>query len=277
MELLVSTDSSVAGRSRLRRASRQSVLRWLSVCVAAGALGTLILSRALLRSVDPVPGAPSVFLWAWERPEDLRFLDPSEAGVAFLAGTILLSGDEVVIRPRLQPLRTAPGASLIPVVRVETDHATLSSSQLQRTADEIAQLTSSDLADAVQIDFDATTSERDFYRDLLRELDKRRAPQLPLMITALASWCLGDPWIRELPIADAIPMLFEMGPDEQIARRHLREGRDFSLAVCRQSLGISTEEPLGERPAGRRTYIFNSKPWPRLQALEAVREAKSWQ
>ena len=72
-------------------------------------------------------------------------------------------------------------------------------------------------------------------------------------------------------------MLFEMGPDKEIVRRHLGEGRDFSLAVCRQSLGISTEEPLGERPAGRRTYIFSSKPWERHQAREAVREAKSWQ
>ena len=242
-----------------------------------GAVGTFILSWALPRTVDPVSGAPSVFLWAWERPEDLRFLDASEAGVAFLAGTIVLSGDEVVVRPRLQPLRTAPGASLIPVVRIETDRADLSSDQLRRTADAIERLTSSDSADAVQIDFDATTSERSFYRDLLIELDKRRQSQVPLVITALASWCLGDPWIRELPIADAVPMLFEMGPDKEIVRRHLGEGRDFSLAVYRQSLGISTEEPLGERPAGRRTYIFSSKPWERHKAREAVREAKSWQ
>ena len=274
---MVLADSSVAGPSRLRRAGSRAVVWWFSVCLGAGALGTLILSWALPRSVDPASGAPSVFLWAWERPEDLRFLDPSEAGVAFLAGTIVLSGDEVVVSPRLQPLRTAPGTSLIPVVRVETDRAGLSSSQLQRTADAIERLTFSDSADAVQIDFDATTSERGFYRDLLLELDKRRESQVPLVITALASWCLGDPWIRELPIADAVPMLFEMGPDEEIVKRHLREGRDFSLSVCRQSLGLSTEEPLGERPAGRRTYIFNAKPWERHKAREAIREAKSWQ
>ena len=272
-----SGDSPVAVLSRLRRAVGRGGGWVVSVCLGAGLLGTLVLSWALPRRADPVPGAPSVFLWAWERPEDLRFLDPSEAGVAFLAGTIVLGGDEVIVKPRFQPLRTAPGASLIPVVRIETDNPELSASQVEQTADAIERLTFSDHADAVQIDFDATTSERAFYRDLLIELDRRREPQLPLTITALASWCLGDPWIRDLPIADAIPMLFEMGPDERIVRTRLGQGRDFSLSVCRQSLGIATYESLGERPAGRRTYLFHSGPWNRQRAREAIREAKSWQ
>ena len=272
-----SGDPPVAALSRLHRAVGRSGVRCFSICLAVGMLGTLVLSWALPRTADPVPGAPTVFLWAWERPEDLRFLDSSEAGVAFLAGTIVLEDDEVVVRPRLQPLQTASGASLIPVVRIETDHPDLSSSQVQQTADAIERLAFSDRADAVQIDFDATTSEREFYRDLLFEIDKRREPQLPLTITALASWCLGDPWIRDLPIADAIPMLFEMGPDERIVRTRLGQGRDFSLPVCRQSLGIATYESLGERPAGRRTYLFHSGPWTRHKAREAIREAKSWQ
>ncbi len=271
-----SGDSSLAALRRLRRAAGRG--GWVvSICLGAGLLGTLVLSWALPRTADPVPGTPSVFLWAWERPEDLRFLDPSEAGVAFLAGTIVLAGDEVVVKPRFQPLQTAPGTSLIPVVRVETDEPDLSSSQVRQTADAIEQLTFSDRADAVQIDFDATTSERAFYRDLLLTLDQRRQPRPPLMITALASWCLGDAWIRDLPIVDAIPMLFEMGPDEAAVRVRLGQGRDFSLPVCRQSLGIATYESLGERPAGRRTYIFHDGPWSRAKARQVIREAKSWQ
>ncbi|MGB0036522.1 MAG: hypothetical protein WBP79_13720, partial [Candidatus Acidiferrales bacterium] len=35
---------------------------------------------------------PRVMLWAWERSEDLRGIDPREAGVAFLARTVFLTG-----------------------------------------------------------------------------------------------------------------------------------------------------------------------------------------
>jgi hypothetical protein len=30
---------------------------------------------------DPFAGFPRVFLWVWERPENLEFLNPKEAGV----------------------------------------------------------------------------------------------------------------------------------------------------------------------------------------------------
>src|SRR6267143_4397037 len=47
---------------------------------------------------------PQVMLWAWERPTDLRFIDPKDTGVAFLAQSIRLRSGEVEMRPRLQPL-----------------------------------------------------------------------------------------------------------------------------------------------------------------------------
>jgi hypothetical protein len=64
---------------------------------------------------------PQVMLWAWERREDLSFIHPREAGVAYLALTLRLSGDRVVIRPRRQPLIVPPDAVVIPVARIETD------------------------------------------------------------------------------------------------------------------------------------------------------------
>ena len=67
-------------------------------------------------SDDRMNDLPRVILWAWERPEDLRFINPQEIGVAFLAETIILRGDRAIIRPRLQPLASArlagePGAA----------------------------------------------------------------------------------------------------------------------------------------------------------------------
>jgi hypothetical protein len=44
-------------------------------------------------------------LWAWERPEDLSFIDSNKFGVAFLqAQTLTLQGDDVTFSPRHQPL-----------------------------------------------------------------------------------------------------------------------------------------------------------------------------
>src|SRR5258708_4017127 len=61
---------------------------------------------------------PHVILWAWERHEDLSFIDPRKVGVAYLAGTLYLRGDRVVIRPMRQPLIVPEDSFMIPVVRI---------------------------------------------------------------------------------------------------------------------------------------------------------------
>jgi len=60
--------------------------------------------------------APSLVLWAWERPEDLRGLGTS-AGVAFLAQTIALD-ESIAVRPRRQPLHVDRSTALIAVTRI---------------------------------------------------------------------------------------------------------------------------------------------------------------
>jgi hypothetical protein len=111
--------------------------------------------------------------------------------------------------------------------------------------------------EGIQIDFDAVVSQREFYRALVNRLAEVHKPS----ITALASWCLDDPWIKDLPLIDAVPMLFQMGPDDRRIRSMLKAGRDFSLGICRSSLGIGTDEPLPRIPSGRRIYLFHQRPW----------------
>ena len=62
---------------------------------------------------------PRLVLWAWEEPEDLRFLDTGHVGVAFLASTVNLNGEKASIRPRFQRLLVPDDAKLIAVVRIE--------------------------------------------------------------------------------------------------------------------------------------------------------------
>lgn len=205
---------------------------------------------------------PETMLWAWERPEDLRFIDAAHVGVAFLARTIDLDGDAVRVRPRLQPLRLTPGTHVVAVVRVDhgRNEPTLSGVQRTLTAEAIAGA-HRDGVDGIQIDFDARASERDFYRALIADVRRQLPANLFLSMTALASWCLADGWIAELPVDEAVPMLFRMGPDAAAVARHLHGGGDFQVALCRASVGVSSDEPGIVVPAGRRAYIFNPRSW----------------
>jgi hypothetical protein len=199
---------------------------------------------------------PPVIIWAWERPEKLDFIATNQVGVAFLAKTLRLEGDRVLSRPRMQPLELTPGTKLIAVVRIESDHPTLSATQLEKTANEIAKLSESSNVSVVQIDFDATISERGFYTDLLNEVRGQLASSTALSITALASWCAGDSWLDSLPIDEAVPMLFRMGVD----RGRFQSGQPFEPAICANSAGVSMDEPITP-PTVERLYIFNPKPW----------------
>jgi hypothetical protein len=204
---------------------------------------------------------PEVVLWAWDRPEDLTFIDPHKTSVAFLAKTIYLRGDKVVVKPRLQSLRLAPGTRLVGVVRVETDPTNvplLSPAQLEKTASEIAGLPKT--VSTVQIDFDARVSERTFYRQLLTIVRRELPKSTALSITALASWCAGDDWLRDLSIDEAVPMLFRLGVDQHQFQRRLETGQPFESSMCRNAAGVSTDEPV-RPPAVDRLYIFNPKPW----------------
>jgi len=217
----------------------------------------------------PVDKLPPVMLWAWERPEDLSFIDPQKTGVAFLAKTITLRGDVVVVRPRLQPLRLPEGTKTIAVVRIETDRTDtpfLSPAQLAQT---VAEIRNSSAKSLLQIDFDAKTSERNFYRSLLTTLRRELPAATGLSITALASWCAGDDWLSELPIDEAVPMLFRLGVDQRQFQRRLETGQPFESRMCQSSAGVSTDE-LVNAPTVNRLYIFSPKPWSKSSFAAAM-------
>ncbi len=217
-------------------------------------------------------------LWAWERAEDLRFIDPDRVGVAFLAGTARITERGLDFRPRLQPLRVSPRAKLIAVVRVETaPNAALNAIQAERTAAAIARAAAQPQVVAVQIDFDATQSQHLFYRDMLAQLREQLPASKPISLTALASWCIGDDWLSGLPIDEAVPMLFRMGTGTKEITSWIKAGRDFRQPACQDSLGISTDEPWKTLPQGRRVYVFSPSPWTE-RSLQALRwEMHSWQ
>jgi hypothetical protein len=248
-------------------------LRLLLVCLTGASLFFLLAFKFQRRersyaivstSSSRMSQLPSVILWAWERPEKLDFIDPKKIGVAFLAKTIYLRADRVVSRPRFQPLAVPGGSSVIAVARIESDRSNsqkLSQQQINDSASEIAELGDLPNVVMVQVDFDATTSERIFYRQLLTALRAKLPQSTALSITALASWCKGDNWLDDLPVDEAVPMLFRMGVEREQFRSQIAAGEGFKAKPCQASAGVSTDELLKGLARVQRLYVFNPEAW----------------
>jgi hypothetical protein len=246
-------------------------IRYLTLLIAVIALSSALIfykMQAVKTSAAnlKLTGFPSIILWAWERPEDLRFLDSDKFAVAFLAQTLKLKDNEVHVQARRQALKVSPETRLIAVTRIETlKNNALAPDLSKAQSDECAQLILDTLklknVAAIQIDFDAKVSERGFYQTLLKKLRNRLPNETPLSMTSLASFCIGDPWIKDLPVNEAIPMAFRMGSDEKLVKKFLADGNDFPVALCRKSIGIATDEPLTINfGKSRRIYVFKASP-----------------
>ena len=215
-----------------------------------------------------------IVLWAWERPEDLRFLEPGDADVAFLAQTVTVLGNEVEVSKRHQPLRVKTDTRLIAVTRIEVPQTIEGNPQtVDSVVDALAQSAELPQVGEIQIDFDATLSQREFYAQVVKHLRPKIGAKR-LSITALASWCMNDGWIRELPIDAAIPMVFQMGPDDRGIRKLLASGDDWTVESCRGSYGVSTFERAPQLRSGRAIYVFNVRPWTRSQFQQAIAEVR---
>ena len=220
---------------------------------------------------------PRVILWAWERPEDLEFLDPKRFGIAFLAQTLTLKNGDVVYSPRHQPLKVPPSAKLIAVTRIESQKITrervdLSDEQRSKLVERIKKTLELEKVGAIQVDFDAVVSERTFYRQLLEDLRRELPDAIPLSMTSLASFCVGDRWLSDLPVDEAIPMVFRMGTDSDRIKNMLTSGADFRDGLCRRSYGVALDEPVTTSfEKQRRVYIFNARSWTRAD-VTAIEE-----
>ena len=145
-----------------------------SLCLLAAGDQPAVLAPARMAFPNAMP---QTVVWAWQEPEDLRSAPPQSVGVAFLAQNIFLRGtakpdqeNALAILPRHQPLFVAPGASVMAVVRL------IAMSGFRDTPEMRAQATAA-LAGvarqpgirALQVDFDATRSQRAFLRRCPRQ------------------------------------------------------------------------------------------------------------
>ncbi len=231
---------------------------------------------------------PRIMLWAWERPEDLRFIDTKTTGVAFLAGTIKIRKRHLdTSNVRHQPLRLPASTYLMSVVRIESDGSL--NEQDDKLASAIVEVVPRFLkpgVQAVQFDFDARKSERGWYRKFLTQMRRTLPKDVYLSMTSLASWCLGDDWLgrKNVPVDEVVPMFFEMGADSGSILILLQSGNTYGHSY--EAIGISENETSLNRLLGKmvtsilkpvpRVYMFSRTAWKQRKVQDLIREVDSW-
>jgi hypothetical protein len=155
------------------------------------------------------------------------------------------------------------------VVRIEPERGFTDTPGLREgTADALSEVARRQGTRALQVDFDATRSQRAFYAAVLERLRARMPAGMPLSITALLSWCGGDPadaWIGGLPVDEAVPMYFRLGVRRPLAQD--KDGYRVREPLCGGSFGVSTDESWPLITGNRRLYLFAPHPWTEAQLV----------
>ncbi|MBL8608599.1 MAG: hypothetical protein JNL38_14835 [Myxococcales bacterium] len=247
-----------------------------------GVATSLVLAfAASLGAEGPGPApdeGPRTWLWAWERPEDLRFLgDRRDVGVAILTRTVTVGDAGVEVRRRAHPAHVPPGVPLAAVVRVQLRRgSTAFAAHGPALARAVVDAAGDAPARTLQIDFDAPPPAWGFYRELIERVTAALPPSTSLAVTAVASWCTGAGPLPEVlaagrPAPRVVPMLFAMGPDAARVRFALAARGDFPEPACRGAIGVAVDEPAPHLYGARPVWAFSRHPWTAadLAALDA--------
>jgi hypothetical protein len=169
------------------------------------------------------------------------------------------------VLPRRQAMLVPDGVYAVAVVRIEAGPEFADSPQLRaETAAALLRAAALPHVRGLQVDFDAASSQREFYADVLRRVRAGMPPGRSLTMTALVSWCAEEHgWIAGLPVDAAVPMEFRLG--KHVGRWAVRE------PLCAGSVGLATDEPErfdAASRAGKRMYLFAPRPWTLAQIAQ---------
>jgi len=238
-----------------------------------------LLSAAALVACAPrdQPAASGLILWAWERPEDLRFADEATE-VAVQTGFVEIAGDGLQARGRRFPLKV-DRTPAITLVHVQIDRArplVWTPALRAQVGAAILHFATAVPVRRVQIDFETRMSERQVLLDVLHDLRRGLPHGTLLSMTALASWCDTERWLDQAPVDEIVPMLFRMQQSGEALRNRLAAGGDFRNPRCRAALAVATDSPIVRAPPGRRVYLFNPRSWTTQDFETARRQVESW-
>ncbi|MDP4725474.1 MAG: hypothetical protein NWS47_04215 [Alphaproteobacteria bacterium] len=224
------------------------------LCVIFVCLGTVISAFLYWRQTT------TLVLWSWQRKDDLSFVDKGVV-ISPLVASIFVDNKGVFVCPRGNVLKLGENAQIIPVVRLEiSPDIYVDDAHIDTIIHHIKSFIVSCKADAIQIDFDATKSQRSLYEKLLVK-SRSSLPQVNVSITALASWCVGDTWIDKLPITHAVPMIYNLGEHVDDFKKYFKDKKQWRSKKCQGFIGFEQSDVFIKPPRGWNVYIFNKNAW----------------
>lgn len=209
---------------------------------------------------------PAIWLWVWDRPQLFKDVQSGQ-GVAYLHATVRLSSDSARTQYRQWPLRLASTTPMQPVVHVSLDNiapSPVNALQQRAIAAAIAHAAQHSRSGRVQLDFEARYGQRAAYLDLLRSLQPlrlRNGGKIRLSITALASWCMSDPWIDPALVDEIVPMYFRMGHETASIRQRLSAAGQPPVPACHGAAGFFWGEAWPVLARVRQRYVFHRNAW----------------
>lgn len=238
----------------------------LIVAVALTVCGVL-----LALSQMPTKITPTITIWSWDYPDDLRFIKKEDnIQVAYYAGTIYLRHGRCFFKPRTRSLKINPQIQKYPAIRIQSDGEIVSPSAIATLVKNVLDRQG---AKEIQLDFDATTSELPFYQTLLKTLPAHLDSDTTINITALTSW-YTDKTLAQLNARQKTAMCFSLGTSARESLNALASLKDKP-----DSIGISVYEhqtnqdlkSLGLLGQARSIYLYSAVPWQK-ETLQNARE-----
>jgi len=258
---------SVAGKIDVSQVSLQASIRLRAIAA------TMVTATACHAPSPP----PKLIVWAWERPEDLRFL-PADTEIAALTGSVELSVDRVIAHGRRFPLLIGRAPVTTAVVHIEIDGRPLHWTPALADA-AVAAVLAYGLRPGIaqlQVDFEVPASQRRVVLDVLHIVRSRLPRSMRLSMTAIASWCDGERWLAAAPVDEVVPMLFRMGAGGPALLTRLGGRTAFANPRCRDALGIASDTPIADAPRVERVYLFSPRSWTFGRFAATRREVARW-
>ncbi len=212
-----------------------------------------------------------IYLYAWEREEDLSFLKNYEnVGIALFALQIDLYNDHIVSHERTTSVVAPPGKKIVPVIRVDIKEN--SPALPEKAIKLISNICNRSLWRECQIDFDFKETQKSFYIAFMNDVAKQLNKDIKLTATSLPSYCYQGDFYKTISVAYVVPLLIDVGADEGYLKNVKKD--PFQGEKCGTAIGVGTYQ--GTYPTRifprKEVYLFSNRAWTKKRFEQEVKK-----
>ena len=206
---------------------------------------------------DPYARAPRLILVVPDREEDLRFLNPADAGVDLLSGKIVFSIRGADLQPRRSAFYLPQGKPfLIAAFDVESLSYMPTEQQIHEAARLIANRTAEHFFAAVQVNFQPLPKQRGWFRDFLSRLRPLLRNHQLLVAAVDRETCSDRDWAQSLAVDALVPLERVCG---DTYRLRIAPGHDLAIRSSMKRIYLESTTPWTAASVAEIAGLINSR------------------